>query len=179
VWDRINSIIAICSSSFPSWWVGMLMIFVFAFTYHIFPARATPLTSPSDPSYILDLLYHMLLPLLTIVIVSFTAWAYIVRYFLEGILGEDFIRSKRAMGISERKILYSHALKNAAPPILTSIALSLFDWPGMGKLYYDAIGVLDVPVIIGLTYVFTIIFVITVFVTDILYGYFDPRVKVA
>ena len=134
----------------------------------------------------------MLLPLLTIVIVSFTAWAYIVRYFLEGILGEDFIRSKRAMGISERKILYSHALKNAAPPILTSIALSLatsfggaiiieavFDWPGMGKLYYDAIGVLDVPVIIGLTYVFTIIFVITVFVTDILYGYFDPRVKVA
>jgi peptide/nickel transport system permease protein len=192
VWDRINSIVAICSSSFPSWWVGMLMIFVFAFTYHIFPARATPLTSPSDPSYILDLLYHMLLPLLTIVIVSFTAWAYIVRYFLEGILGEDFIRSKRAMGISERKILYSHALKNAAPPILTSIALSLaasfggaiiieavFDWPGMGKLYYDAIGVLDVPVIIGLTYVFTIIFVITIFVTDILYGYFDPRVKVA
>src|SRR5206468_6566562 len=127
-----------------------------------------------------------------LVLVSFTASAYIVKYFLGGILREDFITAKRAMGLPEKRIVYSHALKNAAPPILTSIALSLaasfggaiiieavFDWPGMGKLYYDAIGVLDVPVIIGLTYVFTIIFVITVFVTDILYGYFDPRVKVA
>src|SRR3712207_6227866 len=71
VWDKINSSFAVFSSSFPGWWVGMLMIFAFAFTYHIFPARATPLTAPSDPSYALDLLYHMLLPLITIVLVGF------------------------------------------------------------------------------------------------------------
>jgi peptide/nickel transport system permease protein len=134
----------------------------------------------------------MLLPLITIVFVSFGSWAYTVRYFLVGVLGEDYIAAKRTAGIPEKRILYSHALKNAAPPIVTVIALSLagsfsgaitieavFDWPGMGSLYYEAIGFMDLPVIIGLTYVSTVIFVITVFATDIIYAYFDPRVKVA
>lgn len=190
--DRLNSAFAVFSGSFPTWWVGMLMIFAFAFTYHIFPARSTPLTSPSDPAYVLDLLWHMLLPLITIVLVSFGSWAYTVRYFLVGVLAEDYIAAKRTAGIPEKKILYSHALKNAAPPIVTVIALSLagsfggaitieavFDWPGMGSLYYEAIAFMDIPVIIGLTYVSTVIFVIAVFVTDIVYAYFDPRVKVA
>ncbi len=191
VWDKINSAFAVFSNSFPTWWVGMLMIVAFAFTYHIFPARATPLTDPSDPMYALDLFYHMLLPLITIILVGFGSWAYIVRYFVVGILGEDYITAKRAAGIPEKKILYSHALKNAAPPIVTVVALSLassfsgaitveavFGWPGMGSLYYQAIGFFDIPVIIGLTYVSTLIFVITVFLIDIVYAYFDPRVKV-
>jgi peptide/nickel transport system permease protein len=191
-WDKINSASAVFSSSFPTWWVGMLMIFAFAFTYHIFPARATPLTAPSDPGYGLDLIYHMMLPLITIVLVSFGSWAYIVRYFVVGILGEDYIIAKRITGIPQKKILYSHALKNAAPPIITVVALSLassfggaitveavFGWPGMGSLYYQAIGFMDIPVIIGLTYISTLIFIFTVFLTDILYAYFDPRVKIA
>jgi peptide/nickel transport system permease protein len=189
-WDKSNSIFAIFSNSFPSWWVAMLMILLFAYTLHIFPARATPLSSPSDPTYLLDLLYHMALPLITLIIVSFGAWAYIVRYFLINILNEDFIYAKRTMGISRRRILYSHALRNAGPPIATAVGLALaasfggaiiteavFDWPGMGKLYYDAIGVLDVPIIIGLTFVSTIIFLVTIFITDISYTLLDPRVK--
>jgi peptide/nickel transport system permease protein len=189
-WDKSNSIFAIFSNSFPSWWVAMLMILLFAYTLHIFPARATPLSSPSDPTYVLDLLYHMALPLITLIIVSFGAWAYIVRYFLINILNEDFIHAKRTMGISRRRILYSHALRNAGPPIATAVGLALaasfggaiiteavFDWPGMGKLYYDAIGVLDVPIIIGLTFVSTIIFLVTIFITDISYTLLDPRVK--
>jgi peptide/nickel transport system permease protein len=132
----------------------------------------------------------MTLPFITLVLVGFGSWAYIVRYFVEGVLGEDYITSKRAIGISKRKILYSHALKNAALPIVTIIALSLagsfggsiiveavFDWPGIGKLYYDAIGVSDVPLIIGLTYIFTIIFVLSVFIMNLFYSIFDPRVK--
>jgi peptide/nickel transport system permease protein len=191
IWDKINSAFAVFSSSFPTWWVGMLMIFAFAFIYHIFPARATPLTSPSDPSYAVDLLYHMALPLMTIVLVGFGSWAYIVRYFVVGILGEDYIIAKRAAGIPQKRILYSHALKNAAPPIITVVALSLtgsfggaitveavFGWPGIGTLYYQAIGFFDIPVIIGLTYVSTLVFIVTVFLTDIVYAYFDPRVKV-
>ena len=189
-WDKSNSIFAIFSNSFPTWWVAMLMILLFAYTLHIFPARATPLSSPSDPTYVLDLLYHMALPLITLIIVSFGAWAYIVRYFLINILNEDFIHAKRTMGISRRRILYSHALRNAGPPIATAVGLALaasfggaiiteavFDWPGMGKLYYDAIGVLDVPIIIGLTFVSTIIFLVTIFITDISYTLLDPRVK--
>jgi peptide/nickel transport system permease protein len=191
IWDKSNTFFAVLTSSFPVWWVGMLMIYAFAFLYPIFPARSTPLTSPSDPYYILDLLYHMTLPLITIVLVSFSASAYIVKYFIVGVLREDFIAAKTTMGLPKKKIVYSHALRNAGPPIITGIALSLtasfggsiiieavFDWPGMGKLYFDAISVMDVPLIIGLTYVFTIIFVVTIFAADIIYAFLDPRVKV-
>ena len=188
--DRITSTFAVVSSSFPVWWIGMLMIFLFAFVYQIFPARATPSIPPTDPGYIAALLYHMALPVITIVMIGFGAWAYLVRNFMIGIMQEDFISAKRAMGISQKKIIYGHAIKNAAPPIITILALSLsgslggaiiteavFDWPGMGRLYFEAITVMDLPVIIGATYVLTLFFLISILVADLLYGYFDPRVK--
>jgi peptide/nickel transport system permease protein len=163
---------------------------LFSFVYQIFPARATPSISPSDPGYFAALLYHMTLPVITIVMIGFGAWAYLVRNFMIGIMQEDFISAKRAMGINQKKIIYGHAIKNAAPPIITILALSLsgslggaiiteavFDWPGMGRLYFEAISVMDLPVIIGATYVLTLFFLISILVADLLYGYFDPRVK--
>ena len=190
VTDRITSMFAVISSSFPVWWVGMLMIFLFAFTYHLFPARATPTLLSTDPGYIGALLYHMTLPLITIVLIGFGSWAYLVRNFMVGTMQEDFITAKKIIGIDKKKIIYKHALKNAAPPIITILALSLsgslggaiiteavFDWPGMGRLYFEAISVMDLPVIIGATYVLTVLFLISIFVADLLYGYFDPRVK--
>ena len=188
--DRITSSFAIISSSFPVWWIGMLMIFLFSFTYQIFPARATPDIPSSDPGYILSLLYHMTLPLITIVMIGFGSWAYLVRNFMVGIMQEDFIMAKKTIGINQKKIIYSHALKNAAPPIVTILALSLsgslggaiiteavFDWPGMGRLYFEAITVMDLPVIIGATYILTVFFLVGIFIADLLYGYFDPRVR--
>ena len=188
--DRITSMFAVVSSSFPVWWIGMLMIFLFAFTYHLFPARATPSILPTEPGYIIALLYHMALPLITIVMIGFGAWAYLVRNFMVGTMQEDFISAKKTIGIDKNKIVYKHALKNAASPIITILALSLsgslggaiiteavFDWPGMGRLYFEAISVMDLPVIIGATYVLTVLFLISIFVADLLYGYFDPRVK--
>lgn len=190
VLDRITSSFAVISSSFPVWWVGMLLIILFAFTWQIFPARATPPIPADDPGYIGALLYHMALPLITIVLIGFGAWAYLVRNFMVGILQDDFIFAKKTMGIPKKHIVYRHALKNAAPPIVTILALSLsgslggaiiteavFDWPGMGRLYFEAITVLDMPVIIGATYVLTAFFLASIFVADILYGYFDPRVR--
>ena len=188
--DRITSSFAVISSSFPVWWIGMLMIFLFSFVYHVFPARATPLIPSSDPSYIGSLLYHMTLPLITIVIIGFGSWAYLVRNFIVGIMQEDFIRAKKTIGINQKKIIYIHAIKNAAPPIVTILALSLsgslggaiiteavFDWPGMGRLYFEAITAMDLPVIIGATYILTVFFLISIFVADLLYGYYDPRVR--
>lgn len=188
--DRVTSSFAIISSSFPVWWIGMLMIFLFAFTYQIFPARATPDIPSSDPGYIGSLLYHMTLPLITIVMIGFGSWAYLVRNFMVGIMQEDFIMAKKTIGISSKKIIYTHALKNAAPPIVTILALSLsgslggaiiteavFDWPGMGRLYFEAITAMDLPVIIGATYLLTVFFLISIFTADLLYGYFDPRVR--
>jgi peptide/nickel transport system permease protein len=188
--DRITSSFAIISSSFPVWWIGMLMIFLFAFVYQIFPARATPSIPASEPGYIFALLYHMTLPLITIVMIGFGSWAYLVRNFIVGIMQEDFIIAKKTIGISEKRITYTHALKNAAPPIVTILALSLsgslggaiiteavFDWPGMGRLYFEAITVMDLPVIIGATYILTVFFLISIFIADLLYGYFDPRIR--
>ena len=188
--DRVTSSFAIISSSFPVWWIGMLMIFLFAFTYQLFPARATPDIPASDPGYVGSLLYHMALPLITIVMIGFGSWAYLVRNFMVGIMQEDFIAAKRTMGIGKRRIVYAHALKNAAPPIVTILALSLsgslggaiiteavFDWPGMGRLYFEAITVMDLPVIVGATYILTVFFLASIFVADLLYGYFDPRVR--
>jgi peptide/nickel transport system permease protein len=190
--DKSVSFAAVVSNSFATFWVGMLMILLFSFTLDIFPARSTPLTPPGDPYYVLDLLYHMILPLITLVLLSFTVWSFVVRYFVSRILDEDYIRAKRVMGIPRRKVLYSHALRNAAPPILTGIVTALiasisgsfiieavFDWPGVGKLLYDAIIVMDIPLILGSTYVFTLIYVVTMLVADLLYAYFDPRVKVS
>ena len=188
--DRVTSSFAIISSSFPVWWIGMLMIFLFAFMYQIFPARATPDIPSTDPGYVGALLYHMTLPLITIVLIGFGSWAYLVRNFMVGIMQEDFINAKRTIGINRRKITYVHALKNAAPPIVTILALSLsgslggaiiteavFDWPGMGRLYFEAITVMDLPIIIGATYILTVFFLVSIFIADLLYGYFDPRVR--
>ncbi len=188
--DKITSSFAIISSSFPVWWIGLLMIFTFSFWYAIFPARATPLISPTDPDYVASLLYHMTLPIITIVLIGFGTWAYLVRNFMAGIMQEDFIFVKKTIGIKQRKIIFGSALKNAAPPIVTILALSLsgslggaiiteavFDWPGMGRLYFEAITLMDLPVIIGATYVLTVFFLVSIFVSDLLYGYLDPRIR--
>lgn len=188
--DKVTSAFAVISGSFPVWWIGMLMIFVFSFTLHLFPARATPLISPSNPGYIPALLYHMALPLITIILIGFGTWAYLVRNFMVNVMREDFVTVKKTIGISQRKIVFQSALKNVAPPIITVLALSLsgslggaiiteavFDWPGMGRLYFEAISVMDLPVIIGATYVLTAFFLVSIFVSDLLYGYLDPRIK--
>jgi peptide/nickel transport system permease protein len=188
--DKITSSFAIISSSFPVWWVGLIMIFTFSFSYNLFPARATPLLAPSDPGYFPSLLYHMTLPLITIILIGFGTWAYLVRNFMVGVMHEDFIFVKKAIGIKQSKIVFGSALRNAAPPIVTVLALSLsgslggaiiteavFDWPGMGRLYFEAINVMDLPVIIGATYVLTAFFLASIFVSDLLYGYLDPRIR--
>ncbi|MDI1495415.1 MAG: peptide ABC transporter permease [Cenarchaeum symbiont of Oopsacas minuta] len=188
--DKLTSAFAVVSSSFPVWWIGMLMIFFFAFVLRIFPARATPDISPGDPGYLLSLAYHMVLPLVTIVLIGFGAWSYFVRNFMVGAMQDEHILAKKTIGIPKRKIVYSHALRNAAPPIITILALSVsgslggaiiteavFDWPGMGRLYFEAITVTDLPVIIGATYTLTVFFLASILVADLLYGYFDPRVR--
>ena len=133
--DKITSTFAVISSSFPVWWIGMLMIFVFAFMYQIFPARATPDIEPNESGYILSLLYHMALPVITIVLIGFGSWAYLVRNFMVGVMQEDFITAKKIMGIDKKKIIYKHALKNAAPPIVTILALSLSGSLGLSLIH--------------------------------------------
>lgn len=188
--DKTNVFVSMFSSSLPTFWVGMIMIFIFASNIPIFPERSTPTSSPTDPFYIFDLLYHMALPLITLVALGISVQSYFVRLFVVDILDEDFIKAKQSIGIPRKKILYSHALRNAAPPLLNSIILGLassfggallveivFDWPGIGMLLYEALTTFDTPIIIGVIYISTLLYIAAVFLTDLAYSFFDPRVK--
>lgn len=188
--DKGNVFVSMFSNSLPGFWVGGIMIYIFASIFPIFPGRSTPSSSPMDPFYIFDLLYHMALPLITLIALGVSVQSYFVRLFVVDILDEDFIKAKQAMGIPRKKILYSHAIRNAAPPLLNSIILGLassfggallveivFDWPGIGSLLYEALTTFDTPIIIGVVYVSTLIYIAAVFATDLAYSFFDPRVK--
>ncbi|HIH90675.1 TPA: ABC transporter permease [Desulfurococcaceae archaeon] len=190
--DKLVTVAALISASFPMWWIGMIMIEVFSYALGVFPSGGmTSVPPPSDPiAYVADVLYHMSLPLLTIVLVSVGGWAYVTRSILVGATKEDFVLAAKARGLAERTVLLRHVLRPSIPPILTMIALSLvaslsgaiiteivFNWPGMGLLYWEAIETLDVPVILGLTYIFTLVFVIAMVILDVMYIVLDPRVR--
>lgn len=188
--DKVISGMASVSSGIPEWWFSMIMIVCFSFFLHIFPPRATPLITPDSPGYFTDLLYHMALPFITIVTIGFSSFVYYVKYIIMRILDEDYIKALKVMGIPQKSILYKHALKNASPQLATMLGLGLisslggsilvekiFDWPGMGNLFYDAVIQNDSPLIIGLVYFFTLIYLVTRLILDLCLSFFDPRIK--
>ena len=188
--DRLMSMYAIITQSFPAWFIGILLILVFAFYLHLFPAGGFPPYREPIWLYALDVLYYMALPLIAWVFVHAGYWAYITRNIVVGILGEDYVMAAKARGIPEDRILRRYVLRPASPPIVTSVALMLvfslqgaiitetvFRWPGLGSLYWAAIEMLDAPVVIQLTIVYAYLLVITVFLLDIIYSILDPRVK--
>ncbi|MGC9164481.1 MAG: ABC transporter permease [Thermoprotei archaeon] len=196
--DKSVIISGLIGWSFASWWVGMLLIYVFGYllkyyTGFGFPTGGTTSQpAPTNPFlYTLDLLWHLILPVSALVLVSYGGWALQTRNLLINIFTEDYIITAKAKGLPDRRILYGHALKNAAPPIITLIALALagtfggaiiteavFNWNGMGTLYWNAILNGDIPVVMALFYISTILLVLANFIADLLYGIFDPRVKV-
>jgi peptide/nickel transport system permease protein len=106
------------------------------------------------------------------------------------ILRQDFIRTERAKGLSERKVIYKHAIRNAMVPVVTVIGLNfglllsgailtetVFSWPGVGRLVVDSVYARDYPLVIGCILVFALVFVIVNLITDLLYTYIDPRIR--
>lgn len=201
--DRSLSTGAMISASLPMWWVGMLMLYVFAYKIPIFPLASKDVYSElgilaqhvSGPMFYIQSipiwLKYMTLPLITVVIVSFGAWAYIIRNVVFTTMSEDFVWVARAKGVPERRVLYRHVLRAASPPIVTMSALSLigsmggaiitetvFQWPGMGLAYWTAINNGDPGVLIALTYMFVFLFVAVIVLLDFIYAMLDPRVRV-
>jgi peptide/nickel transport system permease protein len=190
--DKGISIFALITLSLPMWWVGMIFILLFAFKLQWFPASSYPLPQYENFfQYAGGVLYRMFLPLITIVFVSFGAWAYTSRNLVIGILQEDFVMVARAKGVPERKVIYGHVLRAAAPSIVTLtiftllaslggaiITESVFNWPGMGRLYWSAIQMNELPVIMGLTFVNVFLYLFAMVLADLVYGYLDPRIKV-
>ncbi|MEM3677521.1 MAG: ABC transporter permease [Candidatus Bathyarchaeia archaeon] len=192
--DRSITGFAMVSYSLPLWWTGMLMILVFSAQLRILPPGGfVSIPPPEDPIlYGLDVLRHMLLPLVTMLLVNFGGMAYITRNIIVGIFQQDYIFTARARGIPERIVAYRHALRAASPPIVTiagfSIVFSIFgaiisetvfNWKGMGLLFWEAINMQDVPVILGLTYVSIFLYILLIFILDLTYAFLDPRVRAA
>ncbi|MEL9997657.1 MAG: ABC transporter permease [Sulfolobales archaeon] len=191
--DRFTSLISAISYSLPTWWFGMVVILVFAYELRLFPSggMTTPGLTTTDPiTRFLDLLWHLFLPVLTLFVALVGSWIYVTRSIVISIIKEDFIVVGRAKGLPERVIRNRYLLRNSAPPILTNMILGLagsitgailteaiFNWPGMGSLYYNAILSADINMILALTYIYTLVYVVARFILEVLYVMLDPRVR--
>ncbi|MEM2028483.1 MAG: ABC transporter permease, partial [Candidatus Bathyarchaeia archaeon] len=192
--DRFVSVYSAVSYALPSWWLGILMILVFAFYIKIFPFGGMYSTPPPTDPFMrsIDLIWHLCLPVLTLTIATSGSWIYITRSIVITTAQEDFVTTARAKGLPERLVLWRYIIRVAAPPILTNLILGLafylggailtetvFTWPGMGLLYFEAIMSVDEALILALTYIFTLIYIIARFILEILYVLVDPRVRYA
>jgi len=186
--DRTISILAMVTTSLPTWWVGMLMILLFVFYLGWLPVKLY--SQIYLPSWKL-MLEKMTLPVLTLLLVAFGGWSWIIRNIMIGTMQEDFIMVARAKGVPERKVIYGHALRASAPPIATMIIFAMlgsmggaiiteiiFNWPGMGRLYWSALQANAVRTMMALNYMFAFMYVFSMVLADLLYGYLDPRVRV-
>ena len=183
---------ALAFYSVPTFWLGMMLILIFGFYIPIFPMYGTVSSpAPEDPLlYAVDVAHHLVLPTITLSLVSYGGYMLVMRNNLIDVLTEDYIVTARAKGVDERTVLYKHALRNAILPLVTMIALTfgfiitgatltetVFNWYGLGRLIYEAVVQLNYPVLQAIFYIMALTVIIANFIADILYGFLDPRVR--
>jgi len=193
LWDRTLSLYGAISYAAPTWWLAMVLIMVFAYQLRLFPPGGLQSPNLPDDPFIrtMDIMWHAFLPVATLVLASLGSAIYVYRSILVSTANEDFVLVGRAKGLPERTILTRYIIRPSLHPILTNLVLGLagsltgailtetvFGWPGMGLLYYEAIISIIEPLILGLTYIFTLIYVVARFILEVLYIIVDPRVKV-
>jgi peptide/nickel transport system permease protein len=179
--------------SMPSFWISMVLIYALAVFVPIFPTGGMVNDRLVNPTWLMsttDSLYHLALPLITYSLVFAGAYALIMRTSVINTLSEDYVLTARAKGLSDFDILKKHVLKNAALPSVTLIAMNIglivlgaisvetvFNWPGVGLLVYQAIFFRDYPLLQGTFIFFTVFMVVANLIADMLYTSLDPRVR--
>jgi peptide/nickel transport system permease protein len=191
-YDRLFNTFALLGHSFPSFSIGHLLLLFFALYLGLFPAQGMVSANQdlTGISYWLDLLAHLALPALTLAIVQIAQIMRLTRAEMLNVLGENFITTAQAKGVSERKVLYGHALRNALLPVVTIIGSDLgmllsgavltetvFAYPGLGRLTLEVLAARDYPVLMGLFLLISIGVAVMNFLTDITYPLIDPRIK--
>lgn len=174
--------------SMPTFWLGLVLIYVFGLYLRIFPLGA--MQTPGTEFDLLDRLHHLVLPVVTLALVQVGAYTRYLRASMLETIGQDYVRTARAKGLGERVIVGRHALKNAAIPLVTIAALDLpdlfvgalvteqiFGWPGMGRLFWDAATRFDYPILMGILAVSAALIILANLVADVIYGYLDPRIR--
>lgn len=177
----------------PVFYMGIIAIIIFSYYLGLFPpggaysilAERYPFGSP-----LIDNLWHMVLPTAVLTFAIIAPVVLLVRSSMLEVLRQDYILAARASGLSERSVIYRHALRNALIPVVTYVGLffgtmlagapiteTVFNWPGVGRLFVDATIKLDFPVIMGITVFITIMTLFANLITDLTYVYIDPRIR--
>ena len=192
--DSGVSALAVALFSMPVFWLGLMMVLLFAVQLQVLPAMGmSSVDGPRDGfGRVLDVAQHMVLPVLSLTTVSLGQYIRLSRSAVAEVLGESYITTVRAIGFPERTVLMHYALRNALLPVVTVLGLQLglvltgavltetvFSWPGLGRLIYDAILARDTPVIMGSFIVMSVTVALATLATDLVYAALDPRVKLA
>ena len=193
---KFDSIIVAVSLGFysiPTFILGIILMMIFAFGLGLFPIGGMDTIGAGYTgwAYVGDVAWHMFLPCGAIVIWYIGEYVILTRSAMQDVLGQDYITSARAKGITESAVLRRHALRNAILPVVTMTGINLafavagvieaetvFRWPGVGRLLYDSVMSRDYPVLQGLFLIFAVVVVLANLVVDLIYGYIDPRIKV-
>lgn len=192
LFDITSVTISLFSYALPTFWMGLLMIYIGGYVFGLFPLAGTMSRPPPlDPIVkAFDIAWHLFLPALTLFLFQYGYWLLMMRSTLLETLHEDYITTARAKGVTERGVLFKHAFRNAMLPLVTNIALQIpsllngailtetvFSWRGLGLYTWNAIQFTDYPVLQALFYIFALVTVVCNFIVDIIYGYIDPRIK--
>ena len=186
---------ALIGTSIPIFFLGIIVILVFsAKTGGLLPYGGLQSISPSQYPFgnaIVDQLWHLVLPTSVYTFAILAPVVLLVRSSMLEVLRQDFILAARASGLKERTVVYKHGLRNALLPVSTYVGLyfgglltgapiteTVFNWPGVGRLFVDAINTLDFPVIQGVVVIVTLMTLVANLVTDISYAYIDPRIRI-
>src|SRR5262245_33198784 len=179
--------------SLPTFWVGMLLIFLFAVTLNILPIAGMYTADAIYPMVLTqfaDLARHLVLPTIAMVLVDVAQFVLITRSSLLATLSEDFMTTARAKGLHPRRVLWRHGVRNALLPVVTATTLyasatvggtiqveTVFSWPGMGQLIYLSVVRRDYPVMEACFLIFAVVVVLANFASDVVYRRLDPRVR--
>ena len=186
IWDVLGRTFAVFGQALPPFWLGIMLILVFAVTLDWLPSG----TRGHDASGFFDRMTYFIMPAITLGWLASAGLMRLVRSSMLEVLDSEFVKLARAKGVSSNTVIWKHAFKNALIPPLTFSGLILvgfiggtvvtetvFAWPGLGQMTYTSIINNDFPLMTGAVLVFTMVYVFAIFLIDILYAFIDPRIR--
>lgn len=193
VLDYVFTAFSFIGYSMPVFWLALILMYVFAVNFKRWGLPYFPTVGMYDLAVgptLPQILWHLVLPVATISIISIAGYSRYVRAQMLEVINQDYIRTARAKGLPRRVVILKHALKNAALPLVTILGMdlpllisgavvteSIFAWPGMGRLFWDAAQDTDIPVLMGILVIISTLVVLFQIITDITYTFLDPRIR--
>jgi peptide/nickel transport system permease protein len=193
VLDNILTALLFIAYSMPIFFVSLMSMYIFAVLFKRWGLPYLPTVGMFDPQVgktTSQIFLHMVLPVLSLSVTYFAAYSRYIRSTMLEVMSQDYIRTAKSKGLPRRQVVYIHALKNAALPIVTVIGLDLpfllggavvteriFAWPGMGRLFLDQLSRSDLPVVMGILMLVATAVVLFQIITDIFYAWLDPRIR--